>query len=57
VRHSTFYGGCERFLSEGFDGLHDKKRAPGSRWNAIPKPVRDEVLKLALTARISRRVN
>jgi putative transposase len=36
-------------LSEAFDGLHDKKPVPRPRWNAIPKPVRDEVLELALT--------
>jgi putative transposase len=49
IPRSTFYGGYERFLSEGFDGLHDKKPVPRPRWNAISKPVRDEVLKLALT--------
>jgi putative transposase len=49
IPRSTFYGGYERFLSEGFDGLHDKKPVPRPRWNAILKPVRDEVLKLALT--------
>ena len=48
IPRSTFYGWYERFLSEGFDGLHDKKPAPRPRWNAIPTPVRDEVLDLAL---------
>ncbi len=49
VPSSTFYGWYERYLSEGFDGLHDKKSAPRPRGNAIPAPVQDDVLELALT--------
>ena len=26
---STFYGWYERYMSSGFDGLHDKKMLPG----------------------------
>ena len=48
VPSSTFYGWYERYMSLGFDGLHDKKPAPRPRWNAIPTPVRDDVLELAL---------
>ena len=49
IPRSTFYGWYERFLAEGFDGLHDKKPKPRPRWNAIPKSVQDEVLDHALS--------
>ena len=48
VPRSTFYGWYQRYLALGFDGLQDKKPAPRSRWNTIPKSVQDEVLELAL---------
>ena len=48
VPRSTFYGWYQRYLTEGFDGLHDQKPVPQPRWNAIPKAIQDEVLGLAL---------
>ncbi len=47
VPRSTFYGWVQRYQAEGFDGLHDQKPAPGSRWNAIPETIQGEVLDLA----------
>jgi transposase InsO family protein len=48
VPRSTFYGWYQRYLDQGFDGLHDKKPAPRGRWNAIPEKVQKEVLDLSL---------
>ena len=48
VPRSTFYGWYQRYVKEGFDGLHDKKPAHRGRWNAIPEKVQNEVLDLAL---------
>lgn len=48
VPRSTFYGWYQRYLDEGFDGLHDRKPPPRGRWNAIPEKVQQEVLDLAL---------
>jgi putative transposase len=48
VPSSTFYGWYGRYEAEGFDGLHDQKRAPQPSWNAIPEPRRDGILELAL---------
>jgi putative transposase len=48
VPRSTFYGWYQRYESDGFDGLHDKKPAPRPRWNAIPNSIQTEVLGLAL---------
>ncbi len=48
VPRSTFYGWYQRYVDQGFDGLHDKKPAPRPRWNAIPEKVHNEVLDLAL---------
>ena len=45
---STFYGWYQRYVEEGFDGLHDKKPAPRPRWNAIPEKIQTQVLDLAL---------
>ena len=39
VPRSTFYGWYQRFLNQGFGGLHDKKPPPRRRWNAIPEKV------------------
>ena len=36
VARSTFYGWYQRYVEQGFEGLHDKKPAPRPRWNAIP---------------------
>ena len=48
VPRSTFYGWYQRYVDEGFGGLHDKKPAPRPRWNAIPEKVQKQVLDLAL---------
>jgi transposase InsO family protein len=48
VPRSTFYGWYQRYVEQGFDGLHDKKPAPRPRWNAIPETVQQQVLDLAL---------
>ncbi len=48
VPRSTFYRWYQRYLAQGFDGLHDKKPAPRPRWNAIPTTVQKQVLQLAL---------
>jgi hypothetical protein len=41
------YGWYQRYLDQGFDGLHDKKPAPRPRWNAIPETVQKKVIDLA----------
>ena len=48
VPRSTFYGWYERYLTRGFDGLHDKKPVPKPRWNTIPQAIQKQVLELAL---------
>ncbi len=48
VPRSTFYGWYQRYLDQGFDGLHDKKPAHGPRWNTIPEAIQKQVLDLAL---------
>jgi len=48
IPRSTFYGWYQRYQLQGFDGLYDRPPPRRSRWNAIPKAVRDEVLDLAL---------
>jgi putative transposase len=48
IPRSTFYSWYQRYVDQGFDGLHDKKPAPRPRWNAIPKKVQRDVLGLAL---------
>ncbi len=48
IARSTFYGWYQRYESDGFDGLHDRKPAPRARWNAIPPSIQEKVLDLAL---------
>ncbi len=48
VARSTFYGWYQRYVEQGFDGLHDQKPAKRPRWNAIPDKVQQQVLDLAL---------
>ena len=48
IPRSTFYSWYQRYVDQGFDGLHDKKPAPRPRWNAIPKTVQKQVLEMAL---------
>jgi len=48
IARSTFYGWYQRYLTSGFDGLHDKKPSRRPRWNSIPEKVQKQVLDLAL---------
>ena len=48
IPRSTFYGWYQRYVDDGFDGLHDKKPVPQGRWNAIPEKIQKQVLDLAL---------
>ena len=48
IPKSTFYGWYQRFLTAGFEGLHDRKPTRTAGWNRIPKAIKDEVLDLAL---------
>ena len=44
VPRSTFCGWYHRDLDDGFDGLHDRKPAARSRWNAIPKKIQKQLI-------------
>jgi putative transposase len=48
IPKSTFYGWYERYLTAGFEGLHDSKPARTASWNRISEAIKDEVLDLAL---------
>ena len=48
VPRSTFYSWYQRFESEGFNGLEDKKPRERPCWNAIPDQQRKQILDLAL---------
>ena len=48
IPKSTFYDWYQRFLTAGFEGLHDRKPARTAGWNRIAKAIKDEVLELAL---------
>ncbi len=48
VPRSTFYSWYQRYIDQGFAGLHDKKPAKRPRWNAIPEKIQKQVLDLAL---------
>ncbi len=47
VPRSTFYGWFQRYLDDGFDGLHDKKPAPRGRWNAIPEKIQKSSVRIS----------
>jgi putative transposase len=48
IPRSTFYNWYDRYLLEGFDGLEDKKPAPGAVWNQVPEPIAQQAVSLAL---------
>ncbi len=48
VARSTFYGWYQRYVEQGFDGLHDQRPAKRPRWNAVSETVQHQVLDLAL---------
>ncbi|NRA33209.1 MAG: helix-turn-helix domain-containing protein [Polyangiaceae bacterium] len=41
IPRSTFYGWYERYLTDGVDGLEDRKPRPRRFWNRIPPRIRD----------------
>ncbi len=48
IPRSTFYNWYDRYVSEGFDGLEDKKPDPGPVWNKVSEEITDQLVKLAL---------
>ena len=48
IPRATFYNWYDRFVSEGFDGLEDKKPAPGPVWNKVPDEIVKQLVTLAL---------
>ena len=48
IPRATFYNWYDRFVSEGFDGLEDKKPAPGPVWNKVPDDIVKQLVTLAL---------
>ncbi len=41
IPKSTFYGWYQRFLTAGFEGLHDRKPPQIVGWNRIAKEIED----------------
>jgi hypothetical protein len=48
IPRSTFYNWYDRYVTEGPDGLEDKKPSPGPVWNKVPVSVADQLVTLAL---------
>jgi len=48
IPRSTFYNWYGRYVSEGFDGLEDRKPSPGPVWNKVPDDVAERLVTLAL---------
>ncbi len=52
IPRSTFYNWYDRYVSEGFDGLEDKKPVfiptAGPVWNKVSEEITDQLVKLAL---------
>ena len=48
IRRSTFYNWYGRYVSQGLDGLVDRKPSPGPVWNKVPEPVVEQLVTLAL---------
>jgi putative transposase len=48
IPRSTFYNWYDRYVSEGFDGLEDKKPEPGPVWNKVPDDIVKQLVTLAL---------
>ena len=48
IPRSTFYNWYDRYVSEGFDGLEDKKPDPGPVWNKVPEEITQQLVTLAL---------
>ena len=45
IPRSTFYNWYDRYVSEGFDGLEDKKPDPGPVWNKVSEEITDQLVK------------
>jgi transposase InsO family protein len=48
IPRSTFYHWYDRYVSEGFDGLEDKKPDPGPAWNQVPEEIAEQLVQFAL---------
>ena len=48
IRRSTFYNWYGRYVTDGLEGLQDKKPSPGPVWNKVPEAVVEELVTLAL---------
>ncbi len=48
IPRSTFYNWYDRYVSEGFDGLEDKKPDPGPVWNKVPEDITKQLVRFAL---------
>ena len=48
IHRLTYYGWYRRYLSDGFDGLHDRRPVPRFQWNKIPKTTANRIVEAAL---------
>jgi putative transposase len=48
IPRSTFYNWYDRYVTEGLDGLADRKPSPGPIWNRVPEAVAERLVTLAL---------
>lgn len=48
IPRSTFYNWYDRYVTEGLDGLEDRKPSPGPVWNKVPEAVAEQLVTLAL---------
>jgi transposase InsO family protein/transposase-like protein len=48
INRSTFYGWYRRYVTDGYDGLVDKKPIPKKFWNKIPEHEKEQIVDIAL---------
>lgn len=48
IPRATFYNWYDRYVTEGLDGLSDRKPSPGAVWNKVPDAVAERLVTLAL---------
>jgi transposase InsO family protein len=48
IPRSTFYNWYDRYVTDGFDGLADRKPSPAAVWNKVPEAVADQLVTMAL---------
>jgi transposase InsO family protein len=48
IPRSTFYNWYDRYVTDGLDGLEDRKPSPGPFWNRVPEAVAEQLVTLAL---------